>query len=265
MSANSTSSELEKFNFSGGLPTSVDLAPSYFPCLLVLLWRIFKDRTMVLLRPSIFILCRFGTLGLRAWMSKNSYGQNELIAELVMVSIGFLFLVEPVVTCWKFHVESAVTEEERPRWVHLSTNALRIGIIAAIATAIAGSSEIGDALNDPSQMDDVNLLRRASMIISLIVVILAVLATILTHIQFKLATRGTVWLLCAEACLFVVAVYKLAQFESNDPSSPARSRVAFWILQMTFELFAFVLILSISIPQWFPGGKKEVSEKYGDV
>ncbi|WVO18014.1 hypothetical protein L204_105712 [Cryptococcus depauperatus] len=262
MSANSTSSELEKFNFSGGLPTSVDLAPSvifliiYFPCLLVLLWRIFKDRTMVLLRPSIFILCRFGTLGLRAWMSKNSYGQNELIAELVMVSIGFLFLVEPVVTCWKFHVESAVTEEERPRWVHL---ALRIGIIAAIATAIAGSSEIGDALNDPSQMDDVNLLRRA------IVVILAVLATILTHIQFKLATRGTVWLLCAEACLFVVAVYKLAQFESNDPSSPARSRVAFWILQMTFELFAFVLILSISIPQWFPGGKKEVSEKYGDV
>lgn len=50
-------------------------------------------------------------------MSKNSYGEGELIAELVMISVGPLFLIEPIISCWKRHIESGVAKADQPRWV----------------------------------------------------------------------------------------------------------------------------------------------------
>lgn len=44
---------------------------------------------------------------------------------------------------------------------------LRVGLFAAIITAIVGSSLIGNAIMDSSMMNTVNSLRRASMILSM--------------------------------------------------------------------------------------------------
>ena len=69
-------------------------------------------------------------------MAKNNYSEDELsvspflpgsvlhllltlrtVAELVFVSLGYLFLLEPLVALWKKHVESAVAGRAQPVWV----------------------------------------------------------------------------------------------------------------------------------------------------
>lgn len=40
--------------------------------------------------------------------------------------------------------------------------------------------------------------------------------------------------------MIIVTVYKLAQFESRDPDAVARPIVAFWVLQVLFELYVVI-------------------------
>ncbi|ODN97348.1 hypothetical protein L198_03911 [Cryptococcus wingfieldii CBS 7118] len=256
MSSNTT--DISDFNFTGGFPTSTDLAPSivflaihqYVLAIPVLVFRLVRkqDRTMILIRPAVFVACRLGSFGLRAWMSKNTYNESELIAELVMISIGALFLIAPLISCWTNHVESEVRPEDRPRWLSLLSKALHLLLMACIATAVVGSSMIGSAIKDPSKMDTVTGLRRASLVLSVVVVGLVGAGITLTAVNYNLSRRGTAWLYVLDGCLLVITVYKLAQFENTDSDSVAQSRVAFWILQI---LFAFSLIMAISLPTWF--------------
>ena len=77
---------LMQINFTGGLATSSDLAPSvifsiaYFIALGVFVWRLTRaqDRSLLLIRPGVFVLVRLASLILRAVMSRNSYGIGEL-------------------------------------------------------------------------------------------------------------------------------------------------------------------------------------------
>lgn len=41
------------------------------------------------------------------------------VVELILVSIGYLFLMEPVIEMWRRHVATAVTADIAPRWVTL--------------------------------------------------------------------------------------------------------------------------------------------------
>ncbi|WVQ74489.1 hypothetical protein IAR50_004090 [Cryptococcus sp. DSM 104548] len=257
MSSNTT--DISNFNFTGGFPDSSDLAPSivflaiYALAIPVLVFRFVRkqDRTMMLVRPAIFVACRLGSFGLRAWMSKNTYNENELIAELVMISLGALFLIAPLISCWTNHVESEVRPENRPRWLSLLSKALHLLLMACIGTAAIGSGMIGTAIKDPSKMNTVTDLRRASLVLSVIVVGLVGIGITLTAINYNLSRRGTVWLYAVDACMLIITIYKLAQFENTD-SSVAQSRVTFWILQILFEFIAFSLMMAISIPTWFP-------------
>jgi len=255
---------ITSINFTGGLPTSNQLAPSIIFIILyaitipVLLFRLFRtqDRTVVLIRPCIFVAARLAMLVIRAYMCKNTYSEGLLIAELVLVSIGFLFLIEPIVAIWQRHVDSAMPRNQRPRWVMRLALVLRLTLIAAIGTAIAGAAQTSNAFSNPSDTASVNTvrqLREASYILSLAVVAVAVFATILTHFSFGLDARRTAYLLVPSGCLIIVAVYRVVQTYTSNPSAPARSIAAFWILQILFEFLAYVALLAISIPTWFPG------------
>ncbi|WVQ64801.1 uncharacterized protein L199_002970 [Kwoniella botswanensis] len=271
--SNPNYSSLSNINFTGGFPTSVDLAPSivflviYVLAIPLLAWRWFRksDRTLLLLRPTLFLLCRIGMLVIRAYMSKNSYGQGLLIAELILVSVGFLFLIEPVIGCWKLQIDSDMAKEDRPSWVKRLSWALKLILLAAILTAIVGSSMISDALKDQAKLDTVRQLRDASSILSFGTVVVAAIAAILTAFKFSLDRRGTIFILSAAGCLIVVAAYRMVQTFTSDHDAPVNSRVAFWVLQMVFELIAFGLILGISIPTWFPGDKGRISRNNTDV
>ncbi|WVF67095.1 hypothetical protein IAT40_001840 [Kwoniella sp. CBS 6097] len=254
-------SAISNINFTGGFPTSKDLAPSiiflilYAFALPVIVFRLFKkeSRTWLLFRPSIFIACRIGMLVIRAYMSKNTYGEGLLIAELVLVSVGFLFLIEPAVGLWKLQVDSDMRTEDRPTWVRRLATFLKIAILASIGTAIAGSSMISGALNDADKLKTVKSLREASNILSLAVVVVLAISAILTYTTFHLDTRGTIFILGISANLLIVAVYRVVQTFNKDPTAPVRSLAAFWILQMVFEFLAFIMLIAIPIPVWFPG------------
>jgi hypothetical protein len=77
---------LMQLNMTGGLATSADLAPSIIFIILyvlaagVYIWRLTRaeDRSLLLIRPGIFVVVRLASLILRAVMSKNTYGIGEL-------------------------------------------------------------------------------------------------------------------------------------------------------------------------------------------
>ncbi|ORY29509.1 hypothetical protein BCR39DRAFT_531841 [Naematelia encephala] len=256
---------LGQINFTGGFPVTSDLAPSivflivYVISVLLLVFRLIRkqDRSRLLIRPSIFVACRIGMLVLRAIMSKTTYGEGELIAELVLVSIGYLFLIEPIIGLWKLHLASAVTQEAYPTYVNSLARVLRLLLIAAIATAIAGSSLISSALNDSSELSTVRQLRQASAILSMVTVVITALSVIVTHVHFSLDARRTVYLLIVAACLIITGVYRVVQVYNHDMTAPVQSKAAFWILQILFEFIAYCLLIAISIPTHFPGAPKE--------
>jgi hypothetical protein len=62
------------------------------------------------------------------------------------------------------------------------------------------------------------------------------LALIATHFQFGLDARGTGFLLIPACSLLIVAVYRVAQTFASDPNAVSRSKAAFWVLQILFEL-----------------------------
>ncbi|WVR03931.1 hypothetical protein IAU60_000930 [Kwoniella sp. DSM 27419] len=260
-------------NFTGGFPNSKDLAPSivFLICyaaltpLLIWRWARKQDRTKLLIRPSIFQACRIGMLVLRAYMSKNTYGEGLLIAELVLVSIGFLFLIEPTVSCWRLQVESCLPKEDQPAWVRRIALFLKLATLAAIFTAVAGAGLISKALDNPDTLHQVKTLRRVSSVLSLGVVGVLMIAAVLTYFHFSLDTRGTLYILTLGASLTVVALYRIIQTFSTDPSAPVRSQAAFWILQTVFELIAFILLLAISIPTWFPGPDKDLDRARASI
>jgi len=254
------------FNFTGGFPTSKDLAPSivfiiaFIIVLPVLVWRLarFQDRTVVLLRPAVFIVIRIASLILRAVMSKTNYGEGELIAELVLVSVGYLFLIEPLIALWNRHIATAVRKSQRPGWVRRLALFLRLGLLACIGTAIAGSALISGAVGNPSKESTVKQVRDASSIMAIVVIVVTTNAIILTHIRLGLDARHTLYLLAIAVPLIIISVYRTIQIFTANPSAAVRSKPAFWILQVLFEFIAFCLYVSISIPTWFP---KELSDK----
>jgi hypothetical protein len=129
---------------------------------------------------------------------------------------------------------------------------LKLGLLTAIGTGVAGATKSGSALNDPDAASTVRLLRKVSYALALgelsstlfrvnqadekVVVGVLIIAVVSTHITFGLDVRKTGFNLIAALFLLVVAVYRVAQCFSTNPDSAARSDAAFWILMVLFEL-----------------------------
>ena len=113
---------------------------------------------------------------------------------------------------------------------------LRLCLLAAIGTAIAGGALTSSAFDSASGIATVRSLSQASYCLSLVVVVIAVLALVLTHFSFGLDATRTVYILAPATCLFIVAIYRVVQKFTTDASAPVNSIAAFWILQITFEL-----------------------------
>ncbi|KAL1410350.1 hypothetical protein Q8F55_004358 [Vanrija albida] len=248
---------LDQFNFTGGNPTSKDLAPSivfsiiYCALLAAVTWRwaMPATRTRLLIRPTIFIVIRIASWVLRAVMSKTPYGTGELIAELVFISIGFLFIISPVIDMWRRHVLSEVAKNERPQWLLRLTNLAQLTLVAAIITATIGGSLVGTSVATTT----ITGLRKASYVLSLAVVVLALIGIMRTHRIFHLQKRGTYFLIAISLFCMVCGVYRVVQIFTTDPKDPVRNYITFYILQGAMEVCATIPMLAININEWFPG------------
>ena len=61
-------------------------------------------------------------------------------------------------------------------------------------------------------------------------------ATLLTHANFGLAIRNTIFVLFITTCLTIISVYRAVQTFNSNPSATVTKPVLFWILQITLEL-----------------------------
>jgi len=207
-------------------------------------------------------------LVLRAVMSKSTYGSGELIAELVLVSVGYLFLIEPCVELWRRNLSSAISKQDYPSRVRRLALLMRISLLAAIGITIAGSALVSSAISNPNQLDTVKALREAGYVLSLAVVGVLLVALVFTHVEYGLAIVKTGYILLPACCLVIVGVYRVIQVFTNNASAPVRSDTAFWILQITFEFIAYCSLLAISVPTWYPqngGNTSATGGSQGDV
>ncbi|KAK4684617.1 hypothetical protein P7C73_g5554, partial [Tremellales sp. Uapishka_1] len=109
----SASSQREASNYDGGSPISKDLIPAIvFAAALaltlpLLAWRILsrKHRSKILTNAVLYFLTRMASLILRAYMSRKTYGDGVLVAELVLMSISALFLINSLIDLWQKHTE----------------------------------------------------------------------------------------------------------------------------------------------------------------
>ncbi|EIW68889.1 hypothetical protein TREMEDRAFT_31245 [Tremella mesenterica DSM 1558] len=237
---------LSEINFTGGFPENKDFAPSivfliavnkYVLITPLFLYRIFRrqDRTLILIRPGIFLGCRYAMLIIRAILAKGHYSLGLLIAELVLVSIGFLFLIEPLISLWERHVKDSLGDN-RPSWVVRLGRLLKIVLIVTIAISAASGALVNQAFKSADGVQKVKTLRETGYILSLVVVGLAIFAIVYTHLHFSLRTQQTGFLLIPACCLLIVAVYRVVQTYQTDPDAASRSTAAFYILQVLFEL-----------------------------
>ncbi|WRT65580.1 uncharacterized protein IL334_002525 [Kwoniella shivajii] len=261
MSAFAGEDTIKNINFTGGFPGRRDFAPSivfliaYAITIPILLLRITRksDRTVILLRPTLFVAARVGSLILRIIMSRHSYGISSLIAELVLISVGYIFLIDPFIQSWARHVEGNVPRSERPSWVKpLRWTLWGLLLVSIIITVIAGAVT-SDAFKSKAWLNSVKGLRQTGYYLTLIVIVFLAIVTIFTHFHFRLPIFKTLYILTPTCCLMIVAIYRIVQTHTTSPNAPVRSLTAFWILQMTFEYIAYLFVIAVSLPRFFPG------------
>jgi hypothetical protein len=90
-----------------------------------------------------------------------------IVAELVLVSVGFLFLIDPVIELWRRHIASCLPTHEQPGWVKRAAWILKVGLLAAIATGVVGASKTSSALNTQDGAQTVQQLRKVSYVLAL--------------------------------------------------------------------------------------------------
>jgi hypothetical protein len=95
-----------------------------------------------------------------------SHTDVHTVADLILISIGYLFLISTFIDLWKKHVDAG-SAPPHPVWVQRLQRILQLVFFAAIATAIASGVESSNAFSSASARDQVVSLRHASAILSL--------------------------------------------------------------------------------------------------
>jgi hypothetical protein len=91
---------------------------------------------------------------------------DQAVADLVLISIGYLFLISTWIDCWKKHVDAG-SPPPHPGWVQRLQRILQLVFIAAVATAIASGATSSNAIDSTSARNQVVALRHASAILAL--------------------------------------------------------------------------------------------------
>ncbi|GAA5949909.1 hypothetical protein JCM21900_005517 [Sporobolomyces salmonicolor] len=263
------------FVLTGGIPIrSQDLAASivfiiaYFVLVPLAIWRVLNpaSRTLLLLRPAIFVQTRIVTFVLRAVQSNGHYSTGLFVAEQILLLCGFLLICEPLVSLVKYHafqgwVPTGQKGNAPSEWL---LRIMKLALLVAIVLGIAAGSEISGAENNPSQAAQLKHCRWANTIIALAVVVLAVLLVLSTRLKETRPFRSTAYLVVVGALLVVPSAYKLALYASPPSSVSAGSKAAFYCLASLPEYVVTLLYLGVNLEAEFDlreGARKEKWDK----
>ncbi|KAL7414823.1 hypothetical protein BDY24DRAFT_440285 [Mrakia frigida] len=266
----------------GGIPVSKDLAPSIIFCVLYgilgALWvyRMVKKetRSLLILKPGIFVQIRIVTLAIRAYMSQGNYATGLFIVELIFLTVGVIAILDPLIQCFNSHIhpfqpsDAAESSENANRnWLEHVANILRLLVLAVLVTGIVTGSLSSGAISDPngSGAQTVHTLRTVNYILSLVILVVLIAATVYAQRRYPahLDQNKSLFIILTSLVLVVPSAYKIATLDWADPSSWAHSSSAFFVLVITFEFIATALLLIFPTTIMFPSEKarKRIQDK----
>lgn len=158
-----------------------------------------------------------------------------VVAELVLVGVGYLFLLQPLASLWRRLVDISVPPPH-PAWVRGVELLLTIALLAAIACIAASGGLTNNAFYSSSSLNTVIALRHASYCISLGVVGINCIVLAFTYFSLGLEPLQTLFLVPPHIALLIVGIYRVAQTFEMNPNSGIRSIAAFWVMEIFFEL-----------------------------
>ncbi|CAD6571049.1 MAG: hypothetical protein TREMPRED_000143 [Tremellales sp. Tagirdzhanova-0007] len=272
-------------NFNGGTPQTGDFVPSViFAAALaisvpLLIWRIFskKNGSKININAMIFFLTRLASVILRAYMAKRSYGEGTLIAEVILISISYLFLINTLIDLWQRHLESSANHRDAnsdpaqyqgdddddtlPAHSSHGNNGksvirfiamfFRLLLVTAMAAAIAAGILLRNKVNPNEERNLIPDLLKASYVLSLASTILTVIAKLVTHITHHRSLKRTLLLSAYSVPLIIIGIYRIVQVFKPSEMATKRELAAFWVCTVFFEFVAYSIVLAISIPKWF--------------
>jgi len=246
-----------------GLPMHADLAPSivflvlYLVLLPIFAWRFISrsSRTMVLLRPAIFVVVRLITYVLRAVIADGHYSLGLIITETLLLSIGFILLCLPLVELFGRTAEQYIPGGEKKHWLASVGRLLRLCLLTCIILAVVVSALTDSAVHDPkgSAASTQHSLRIAINAIILAVVGLLILALVRLRASYgsTMNPRTTGFLFVLSVLLGIIAAFRLAQAETATTSTANTSKALFYILFALPEWLAAAMFFAVNIVELF--------------
>ena len=259
-------------NFNGGRPSTGDFAPSVvFAAALALtlpplIWRIFskKNGSKININALMFFITRLASVILRAYMAKRSYGEATLIAEVILISISYLFLINTLIDLWQRHLESSANHRDaesdpdhpshggqQKSLIRGIAMFLRLLLVASLATAIAAGILLRKKVNQNEEMKIIADVLKASYILSLASTILTVIAKLVTHVTHHRSLKKTLLLSAYSVPLIIAGIYRVVEVFRPNVKATKNELAAFWVCTIFFEFVAYSIVLAISIPKWF--------------
>ncbi|GAA6005301.1 hypothetical protein JCM11491_002651 [Sporobolomyces phaffii] len=259
------------FVLTGGIPTKAqDLAASilFFVAYAVLapfvVLRLARksSRTLVLVRPAVFLSIRLATYVVRAIQANGNESEGLFIAEQIFLLCGFFLLLEPLSTLVKFNLYRDWIPLGKKDLLERLLQVVRLAIIAAIVLGVVIGSNINAAMSDLDLAEQLRRCRWAAAILALIVIVVSLLLTLYGQATGVSDLRRTGYLGAVATCLLVPSVYKLVSYaDPAHPFSPA-GKAVFYVLYALPELVAVALYVSINLEATFDIKEGTAKEKW---
>jgi len=223
------------------------------------------SRTFVLFRPFIFCGVRIGTFVVRV-IDAHDYGNGKqasigtIIAEQVMLSVGFIMLMDPlVVLLFNHRVGRHVTYHSRKDHMRrITAITIRWMLIGAIACGIAAGVKLSSTTTDASAVNSVKVIQRVAASLSLVcaaTMLFFVLSLLIVHtkVQLEGSRAGTLYLLFIASLLVVVPSYRLSVVANSHSTSSLAYlisnpvKIKFYVLQVLPELIVSIAYILINL------------------
>ncbi|GAA5898883.1 uncharacterized protein JCM6883_003459 [Sporobolomyces salmoneus] len=273
MSTNSTALDglPQGFSLTGGIPTmaqdfaaSIIFTIAYALVIPLLTLRICRksSRTLVLIRPAIFISLRIATFVVRAMQADGNESEGLFVAEQIFLLCGFLLLLEPFATLVKYNIYRDWIPEGRKDNLSRLLLLVHLAVYTAIGLGIYTGSSTSKATTDPDLAETLKHCRWASAGIALAVVLVSLALAIYAQITGVSDLRRTGYLGALGTFLLIPSVYRLVLY--GDPSHPfsASGKAVFYILFVLPEYLAVLMCLSINLQTTFDIKEGSAKEKW---
>ncbi|GAA5949479.1 hypothetical protein JCM3765_002675 [Sporobolomyces pararoseus] len=259
------------FVLTGGIPlknqdfaASILFTIAYALSVPLLAWRIGRksSRTLVLIRPAVFVVIRIATYVVRAIQADGNESEGLFVTEQIFFLCGFLLLLEPFSTLVKFNLYRHWIPEGKRHSLARFLLLIRLAIITAIILGIYIGSNTQDAITDPGLESTLARCRWTGGGLALGVVVLSLLLALYAQIRGFSDLRRTCYLAALGTCLLIPSVYKLVLYA--DPSHPFSStgKAVFYILFSLPEFIAILVYLSINLETTFEIKEGSAKEKW---